>query len=286
MINFSLVDKFFISEGEVQEIRNQDGLVMWSAAGSDMPQEWKNFFDSISRKTYKQDYAIGDEIGTIELGDEGTITMVVAAFDSDELSTGNYYAAVTLIAKEVLITERPIDDEPVDSYIGSDIYDYINDNLITELPQFIIDNLKNVKKYTQEASSQTQTNETLWVPSARELGATNYEQTGAIYSSLFNNDSSRIKRRAGDPTLTRIYWTRSKGHADYFRYITRAGKNSYLNPLTEGGVALGMCFGVGAQKMPASLALRAITGGHNEEGTGTPISDEEALNIIMGGRYY
>lgn len=286
MINFSLVDKFFISEGEVQEIRNQDGLVMWSAAGSDMPQEWKNFFDSISRKTYKQDYAIGDEIGTIELGDEGTITMVVAAFDSDELSTGNYYAAVTLIAKEVLITERPIDDEPVDSYIGSDIYDYINDNLITELPQFIIDNLKNVKKYTQEASSQTQTNESLWIPSARELGAANYEQTGAIYSSLFNSDSSRIKRRAGDSTLTRIYWTRSKGHADYFRYITRAGKNSYLNPLTEGGVVLGMCFGIGAQKMPASLALRAITGGHNEEGTGTPISDEEALNIIMGGRYY
>jgi hypothetical protein len=83
------------------------------------------------------------------------------------------------------------------------------------------------------------TTETIWIPSNHEIfGATTYESTGAIYTSIFKDTTSRIKKLNGSAYN---WWLRSASSARYFRSVNSGGGDYSSSAYSGYGVALGFC---------------------------------------------
>ena len=123
---------------------------------------------------------------------------------------------------------------------------YLKNTIKPLIPETVRNGIVNVKKIQSTVTDGTMvkdgqtTTDDVWIPSAHEVGSSNnYESTGAVYTTKFNNTSVRIKKRSGSATH---WWTRSALSTTNFRIVDRDGRGSdYLGANGSHAVALGFC---------------------------------------------
>lgn len=221
---------------------------------STIQDSWTEIFANEANGTYSTKYKIGDT-KQLDLGTEGKHFMEIVAFDTDDKPNSGGKAKITWISKTLLNTtkamnssQKTVDGETAYTAGGwenSDMRAYLKNTIKPLIPEVVRNNIVEVTKvqsiYTGGAlvkDGQTTTDD-VWIPGAREIfNNSNYETTGAVYSSKFTSNANRIKYRSGSANY---WWLRSAGGAGYFRCVGGGGggDNGYAGG--SSGVALGFC---------------------------------------------
>ena len=238
------------------------GVVLGFCTGArgpmDLNDTWDDVNDAILDGTYTTKYQIGDTIG-LDLGNEGSNTrMQIAAFDTDVDANGNTIP-ITFISKDALATSKKMNSTSTNTggYPASAMKTYV-DGLKSSLPatlqSMIVAASKTSRDYNGGSLQDLTSNLELWIPSYREVsGGTSYEQSGPMYSNLFTNNSSRIKKKCGTDTIS-VWWLRSAMTSNGldFRYVKNNGAFDYRNADYITSVVLGFCV-KGHRTEPADL---------------------------------
>ena len=216
-----------------------------------LTDSWEQIIAAGRDGTYREKYRIGDT-KELDLGQEGIITMKLAALDEDELADGSGKAPMTWIAEQSLDTQHYMNS--VDTNAGgwehSEMRAWLREYLQPLLPPEIQEGVSEVLKYSNsyEQKKTVASKDTLWIPSARELNETGgsfavNESEGVIYDCIFSDDASRV--RWSKDNNAKAWWLRTDGsdgecfHGVTFEgWIYSAGKASEDN-----GVVLGFCLG-------------------------------------------
>ena len=179
---------------------------------------------------------------------EGTINMQIVAMDADELASGGT-APLTFLGMELLLQTSGMNttNTNANGYPATNVMKPLLDNTIYPLlPSNIKERVQRVNKtyYDYTTSSTLSSIEKLWIPSAREMvGDTSYESSGVMYTTIFKNATSRIKKRNGSENG---YWLRSAHSGNSFRFCFMGiyGSVGFGNASVAYGVALGFCLGL------------------------------------------
>ena len=181
--------------------------------------------------------------------------MEIVAFDEDDRADGNGKAGITWISKTLLNTthamnsnQKTVDGETAwiaGGWEHSDMRNYLKNIIKPLIPETVRNAIVEVTKvsstYTGGAKvidGQTTTDD-VWIPGHREIfNAATYESTGAVYSSKFNSNTNRIKKR-NSSVLN--WWLRSVISSDYFHRVKTSGSDNGFYAYDEEGVALGFC---------------------------------------------
>ena len=85
-----------------------------------------------------------------------------------------------------------------DGWAISDLRTWLQEDLYEKIQQNVHDAIVMVNKtYKNNGGVQT-ISDSVWIPSTREVGVDGYENSGVIYSDIFKNDDSRLKRLNGN----------------------------------------------------------------------------------------
>lgn len=214
---------------------------------AEITDSWDTIIANIDNGTYATRYKIGN-YKPLDLGTEGTINMQIVAIDGDELASGGY-APLTFLAKELLLQTSKMNSTNTNAngYPATGVMKPLLDNTIYPLlPNNIKERVQRVNKtsYNYTTTSTLTSIEKLWIPSAREIfGGTSYESSGVMYTTIFKNNTTRIKTRNGSATY---WWLRSalSGSADTFRRVSSYGNVSDYDASGAGGVCVGFCLGL------------------------------------------
>ena len=196
---------------------------------------WAQIFEAESNGTYSTKYSVGD-VKYMYLENGTPVPMQIVAFDADTLSAGGT-AKITWISKNVVLPRSIYIFNNTSSCNGgwlfSDLRSWLRTTLWNQIDSTIRSNIKEVSKtYYEYASGSFYTsvaNDTIWVPSSRELGINHpsTENNGPVYSEIFTNSASRIRRSGlGNAGDTKAWWTRSVGAYstnNRWRYIGTGG---------------------------------------------------------------
>ena len=83
--------------------------------------------------------------------------------------------------------------------------------------------------------------DTVWIPSEYEIfGKTSYENSGTLYTGVFTDATSRIKK-FGLKGSTYIWWLRSAHGGASFRCVIGGGSANNNSANGAYGVVLGFC---------------------------------------------
>ena len=114
----------------------------------------------------------------------------------------------------------------------------------SKLPESVQLRLVAAKKYSIiQGGSEQVTYDKLWIPNYKELGFTsNQETSGPVYSGVYTDNNSRIKKLNG---TANYYWTRtaSSSVTNIFRRVDTSGEARSSAAGDSNGVALGFCLG-------------------------------------------
>ena len=204
------------------------------------------------------DYAATSEVSyTLEVATGDTIT--VEATYSQLSASYNYYGTIVFSSTGTFTTAAEVQDAPnrvFESYkentgaIGgwecTEMRSYYKNTLKPLIPELVRNSIKEVSKSnniitTDNKTERTTSVEDVWMPSYREIfGGTSYEQSGPMYTTLFSDAASRIKKR---PTASsgEWWWLRSAYNNYNFCIVDSNGINYYTSAGNSYGVALGFC---------------------------------------------
>jgi hypothetical protein len=239
------------------EMIKVDGVCLGFCLGLEpqtITDSWSEIFAAEQDGTYSTKYSIGDT-KMLDLGTEGKHLMEIVAFDTDDKADGSGKAKITWISKDQLNTtqkmnasQKTVDGETAytaGGYEHSDMRAYLKDTVKPLIPETVRNAIVPVTKiqstYTDGAlvKNGQATTDDVWIPSDHEVGfGTGYETTGAVYSSKFTNNASRIKKRMGS---AENWWLRSANYTYSFRYVSSDGNSAYSGVYFASGVALGFC---------------------------------------------
>lgn len=214
---------------------------------------WEDLFRCIDAGTYATDYAVGETL-PLDLGETfGSINMEISNFNADTLSNGSGNAAITMVAKELLLKSHrwnpAVEGNATDGYtegtggIGgwakSELRAYYQNNIYPEIPELVRSRIAEVKKNSfcmlsdGTATAASQTFDKVFAPSARECGRASIFETayyGGAYSSL-NNGTKRMRTKPGSQTVIR-FWLRTG--------INNQPGNAYSPRASDGSITTGV----------------------------------------------
>lgn len=207
---------------------------------------WSDILAAESDGTYATKYSVGDMKGVTVNG--GKYHAQIAAIDSDALSDDSGTAKITWILKEVYNDFNRMNSTPTNAngYPASELRTWLSSTVLLLFPSEIQTAMKEVKKtswdYTTKADLTS--NEKLWIPSVREIfgTGTDYESSGPIYTSVFNNSATRKKMKPGSTSVS-PWWLRT-AHQTYSRAFCMATSSGTLDSNSAeygAGVCLGFC---------------------------------------------
>ena len=189
---------------------------------------WTEIFAAEDNGTYSTKYHAGDtKLLTID-GD--VYVMQILGLDKDDLVDGSGKAKITWGTLGTWKTSNRMyggnryvgwnsTDCVLRNYLRSDVFNAID----PEVSERIVEVSKTSRVATSSSVSDVTTTETVFILSAREVGLDgNIEQSGPVYSDIFSDDTSRIRRRSGYACGTRqAWWLRSMNTSGsyYYRYI-------------------------------------------------------------------
>ena len=222
------------------------GFVLSSETLAD---SWEAISSAIGDGSYRTKYSVGDT-KRLDLGDEGNILMQIAAMDTDALADGSGTAAITWVAKQLLVTSKQMNTTSTNAngYPATNVMKpYLAENGViwNKLPAALKTMIKAVSKtsYDKTTGADLTSIEKLWIPSAREVyGGTSYEKSGPVYSDILSDSTSRKRKKFGASSFD-IWWLRSAFSSSdtYFRYVNSSGSLIYYYATASSGVCLGFC---------------------------------------------
>lgn len=215
--------------------------------------DWSAIAASAANGTYKTKYSIGDT-KSVDLGSEGVHLMQLVAFDADDKANGSGKAPMTWVMRDILPTTHRMNPAKVDGQEGtgtlggydkSEMKSYLTETILPLFPADVRNNIVPVTKHQKafDASGTTfqeSTTETLWIPGDKEIfNRTTYDTDGYAYSDVFNDSTSRKKKRNGSFS---IWWLRSALSTTSFRSVYSDGNYNNYPASNANGVCPGFCF--------------------------------------------
>ena len=217
----------------------------------EITDSWATIFANIDNGTYKTVYKVGN-YKPLDFGSEGTLNMQIAAFDKDELSSGNGYAPISWVPMGALKTGHKMRDKSLTAitdennatigyedntgtlggYETTTMHTYCNEDVYAMIPAEVRSRILEVKKYSYSyyvsetspyyvSANNVVTNEKVWILSRREVfGST--ETMGPKYSTIFPDANSRKRIKYG-ATSASSWWERSAYTQSHFLYVTNNG---------------------------------------------------------------
>ena len=197
----------------------------------------------IKNENYATDYELGK---LVPLTINGTsYNMELVAKDTDVRADGNGTARMTWIAKNLVGTHNMnSSDTNANGWPNTAMRSWLRDTILPTISPVVQKAIVPVTKtyYNDTTKTTMSTTDTIWIPSAREIFGenSNYENSGVIYSDIFKNDASRIKKNNGSAYY---WWVRSalSGYSAYFYSVDNSGYVRNHNAGYASGVALGFC---------------------------------------------
>ena len=207
---------------------------------STISDSWDEIFAAESDGTYATKYSVGD---TKQIDVNGTqVYMQIAAIDGDALADNSGNAKISWVVKSILTTHNMnSSNTTTGGWSATAMRTYLRDTILPTLPANVRAAIKEVTKtYKDYASSSTLSEtDTIWIPSGREVfGGTSYEDSGVIYSGLFNSAATRIKYNAAGTAAD--WWLRSAISGSDFYSVTNNNSNTN-GASNSNGVVFGFC---------------------------------------------
>ena len=196
---------------------------------------WATIFANEDNNTYKTVYSIGD-IKYMYLN--GTpMPMQIVAFDEDT-------SKISWVCKSILDTHNM---NPTGNTTGgwasSNMRAWLRETIYPMIDSTIRNRIVAVTKnyYDAKTSSRLTISDTVWIPSEYEVfGTTTYENTGTLYTGVFSDATSRIKKYGLNGSAS-YWWLRSAGSGAYFRCVYYNGSAYNSSASYAYGVVLGFC---------------------------------------------
>ena len=196
---------------------------------------WSTIFANEDNGTYKNVYSLGD-IKYMYLN--GTpMPMQIATFDEDT-------SKISWVCKSIFDTHNmnPTNDT-TGGWASSNMRAWLRENIYPMIDSTIRNRIVAVTKnyYDAKTSSRLTISDTVWIPSEYEIfGTTSYENSGTLYTGVFTDATSRIKKYGLNGSASN-WWLRSAISGTYFRCVNYDGYASNYNANTAAGVVLGFC---------------------------------------------
>ena len=219
------------------------------------PYSWAAVAKMINNGTHATFYKVGDTV-PLDLGSEGLVNMEIVGIDVDDLADGSGKAPISWISKELLKTRHRMNPGSATNADGTyqegtgaiggwekcEMRTYIQDTIYPLISSDVQMLIKPVTKYSQtrdtggNLAGSVETVDSIWIPSAREVGGTSWEQVGVRYSDMFPDQQSRKKEGTS-------WWTRTANSTNIsnFTRIEYSGYIGYDSCTTEFKIALGFC---------------------------------------------
>ena len=232
-------------------LKPEETIVRTSDGPAALTDSWEQIIAAGKDGTYAKRYRIGDT-KELDLGEEGTVNMQLAAMDADELADGSGKAHMTWVAVELIKSDHQMNPTSTNEggWPESDMRSWLRNSVLPVIPENVRSNIKEVTKYSYSYSDggTISSKDTIWIPSLREVfggseGKHSLEDRGPEYSAVFPDDESRMRRKteASDATW---WWLRSASIiiSSYFDLVSSDGDYAYSNfAIREGGVVVGFC---------------------------------------------
>lgn len=227
-------------DGTITGELNRDHLDIRDAM--ELEDDWATIMTACDDGSYAQKYKIGDW-KPLDLGSEGVVNMQIVAMDMDTLADGSGTAAVSWVSKEVLYTDKAMNNRSdatggwescaVRSYMKEEI----KPRLSSEILNSIVDVVKTQTSYDGSTTVSQTTIDDIWIPGYAEVFG-----TGGMYTKLYFDNNSRLKPRSGSDNCA--WWLRDVYNSTYYRIISTSGATSTITPTSKRFIALGFCTGV------------------------------------------
>lgn len=196
---------------------------------------WSTIFANEDNGTYKTVYSLGD-IKYMYLN--GTpMPMQIVAFDEDT-------SKISWVCKSILDTHNmnPTGDT-TGGWASSNMRAWLRETIYPMIDSTIRNRIVAVTKnyYDAKTSSRLTISDTVWIPSEYEIfGTTSYENSGTLYTGVFTDATSRIKKYGLNGSAN-YWWLRSAYSGTSFRYVYNNGYANISNANFTYGVVLGFC---------------------------------------------
>lgn len=130
-------------------------------------------------------------------------------------------------------------NSPIANWSTDSTRTWLNDTFITKLPLDLQNLIVPVSKITgiDEEGTEATTLDKIWIPSAYEMGANNFETNGVRYYTIINNDTYPCIKFGALPDKPRKqYWLRS-----YHKYVGADGGVNSTNDMKYYQLIFGFC---------------------------------------------
>lgn len=214
-----------------------------------LSDSWNDIIAASNDGTYKEKYKIGDK-KLLDLGDEGTITMVLTAIDMDELADGSGKAPMTWISEDLINTERRMDSEDNEesSWENSELRKWLYDDIFPLLPKVLQSNIKEVSKASYAPVNDDfeviTTADTIWIPSVGEINTDDWRKetdVKYIYNNVYPDTPSKSKKHLnGEKSL---WWLRTAAYRGGYLWVDDRGisVSDYFNAAEQAGIVICFC---------------------------------------------
>lgn len=216
--------------------------------GGDKPWEemtWDDVIAATKNGKYKN-FEVG-AMKELDLGSEGIVHMQIVGIDADDLADGSGKAPLTFISKELLKASHGMNatDTNAGGWEASEMRTYLKGTVKPLIPSTVATQIKEVKKYSYRYDgniANAETTDDVWIPSRREVIINGRETSGPVYSSLFPDNTSRIKKKTGSVSNS-YWWLRSAATngANGFSSVNVYGSHTTERSSASYGVTLGFC---------------------------------------------
>lgn len=196
-------------------------------------------------------YAIGDT-KTVSISDVGTMTMEIADFDHDLISSVDNSAKIPIsfISKELLPNKQKMnnDSSNIGGFPSTYLAGYLNGTIKPNLPSDLKSVIKNCSKSYGRGNNLNEgvwSSYGIWAPTEYEVSGDNanspYNESSYLKKyPIFTDDKSRVKKLLGGSS--HAYWLSSAAkNASSFAVVSSVGKISTTTASNESGVCFGFC---------------------------------------------
>lgn len=199
----------------------------------------------------------GKQTKKLQFSDGKTVTMRIAGFRQDDRADGSGKAGITMISEDAAATHYVSQAGTYSGWEGSELRAWMNDTLLSELPDEVSSKVVEVSKKTvgYESATATSVSDKLWVPSFSEVvgkltagmkRSDSYVAEGDQYQ-LFSDEGVQwggTYSILGTKGSDAYWWLRSIDplNAQYYLCVSESGEPWYSHlPATEHAILMGFC---------------------------------------------
>ena len=213
---------------------------------------WETIFDAadkgIAQDIWNTD---GNCYKDVTLNNGEVYTLEIMGFNHDELADGTGYANMTIGMQHLLNQTRAMNstDTNEGSFVGSEMYDWLEGEFYNNLPDVFKQHIKTVNKVTGNGSGSNSGTRTdamkIFLFSEQEVFGSKSQSVGNEGSqySRFTTSSARIKKLNNGLGSANGWWLRSPQSDTSSRFcaVASGGTTNHNHASLSYGVCVGFC---------------------------------------------